>query len=132
MGHVRRDDTIGTSTDEKGNVMIMDDDFFDWFNEIERPSVGHIGEPNNETNGAIVAMLQEHVIDFETSSKWLLGILLIAVNKSGAGRVDIIDALKVVPSMTSSQVAIAGLESLNMLMLHVEEKGSKRGRRTQR
>ena len=65
MGHVRRDDTIGTSTDEKGNVMIMDDDFFDWFNEIERPSVGHIGEPNNETNGAIVAMLQEHVIDFE-------------------------------------------------------------------
>ena len=132
MGHVRWHNTVGTSTHEKGIVMIMDDDFFDWFNEIEHPLVGHIGEPNNETNGAIVAMLQEHVIDYETSSKWLLGILLIAVNKSGASRVDIIDALIVVPSMTSSHVAIAGFEALNVLMAHVEEKGSKRGRRTQR
>jgi hypothetical protein len=51
MGHVRWHNTVGTSTHEKGIVMIMDDDFFDWFNEIEDPLVGHIGEPNNETNG---------------------------------------------------------------------------------
>jgi hypothetical protein len=104
------------------------DDMFDGFHDVEG---GWIGEPNNETNGAIVAMLQEHVIDHETSNKWLLGIMLIAVNKIGASRVDVEDALSVVPSMTSSQVAIAGFEAMNVLMMHVE-KGAKRGRRSQR
>lgn len=109
----------------------MDDDFFDMFDGFDDVSGGWIAQPNNETNGAIVAMLQEHAIDHETSNKWLLGIMLIAVNKVGASRVDLEEALSIVPSMTSSQVAIAGFEAMNVLMSQVE-KGGKRGRRTQR
>jgi hypothetical protein len=111
--------------------MNVDDDFFDMFDDFDDASGGWIGQPNNETNGAIVAMLQEHVIDHETSNKWLLGIMLIAINKVGASRVDLEEALSVVPSMTSSQVAIAGFEAMNVLM-HQVEKGQKRGRRSQR
>lgn len=92
---------------------------------------GYIGTPNNETNGAIVAMLQEHAIDHDTTSKWLLGIMLIAVNKLGMSRVDIEDALIVVPSMTPSQVAVAGFETMNIIMSSFDDRG-RRGRRTQR
>jgi len=110
----------------------MNDDAFDAIiDEFDECNAGFIGTPHNESRKAIIAMLQEHAIDYECTSKWLVGILLIAVDKLGESVAPIEEQLEVARSLSSSDMAIIGFEAVNTLMSKAQN-GGKRGRRSQR
>ena len=109
---------------------MTDDLFDDIIRNIDWSSSG-IGVPINETDGAIIAMLAEHCVDYEDTSKWLLGILVIAIDKLGGTINDLAYELGRIPTLTSSEVAIEGLNKMSML-LELLDKERKRGRRTKR
>ena len=108
---------------------MSDDTFDDIIKHIDWKTSG-IGVPINDTDGAIIAMLAEHCVDYEETSKWLLGILIIAIEKMGA-TIDMPFELHRVAGLTSSEVAIEGLNKMSLL-LQLLEGAKKRGRRTQR
>lgn len=98
--------------------------------EYDMPDPEHIslGEPLNETYGAVCAMLTEHIIDADRLNKWLIGLMVIALERSEALDVPLVDALEAVSSMNHADMAIAGFDSMNTLT-GLAQKGGRRGRR---
>jgi len=73
VGYVRRYDTERTQgTSQAGTLVIIDDDMPD-------PDNLSLGEPMNESYGAICAMLSEHMVDAERLNRWLMGLMLVAL-----------------------------------------------------
>lgn len=126
MGYVRRYDTERTQgTSQAGTLVIIDD-------EMPDPENLSLGEPMNESYGAICAMLTEHMVDAERLNRWLMGLMLVALDHCDASTLDIADALETIPAMTHADMAIAGFDSMNTLVgLVKEQKKAKRGRRSQ-
>ena len=61
--------------------MIDDDDF-----DLTELSVG---APQNDSYGAICAMLTEHMVDAERLNRWLLGLMIVSLHDIGALDVDV-------------------------------------------
>ena len=99
--------------------------------EYDMPDPDHIslGEPLNESYGAICAMLTEHIVDAERLNKWLIGLMMIALDHADALDVSLVDALEAVSSMSEADMAIAGFDSMNTLT-GLAQKGGRRGRRS--
>jgi hypothetical protein len=111
----------------------MIDPFDDIIDHLRFNDVG-IGTPHNDTDGAIVGMLREHALEYEPTAKWLLGIILLSLDKAG-GDIDLEHELAQVSNCSSSDVAINALHAMTELMMLFEnaiKKESKRDRRTQR
>ena len=110
----------------------MIDPFDDIIDHLRFIDAG-IGTPHNDSDGAIVAMLQEHAIEYEPTAKWLLGIIFLSLDKAG-GNIDLEHELRRVSSYSSSDVAINALNAMTELMVLFErakQKETKRDRRTQ-
>lgn len=105
--------------------MITDDDLPD-------PDELSLGEPQNESYGAVCAMLSEHMVDAERVNCWLLGLMLVSLDDCDASDLDISDALSVIPAMSHADMAIAGFDSMNTLVGMVKSgRKGKRGRRAE-
>jgi hypothetical protein len=104
--------------------MFSDDDLPD-------PDDISLGEPHNESYGAITAMLSEHMIDAERTNRWLLGLMFVAIDHCDLSELDIGDALSLIPEMTHADRAQAGFDAMNTLVGAYRRKGQ-RVRRTQR
>jgi len=128
VGYVRWYDTErtqGTPQEDVTTVIIDQDDLPD-------PENLSLGEPMNESYGAICAMLSEHMVDAERLNRWLMGLMLVALDHCDASTLHIADALETIPAMTHADMAIAGFDSMNTLVgLVKEQKKAKRGRRSQ-
>ena len=104
--------------------MIDDDDF-----DLTELSVG---APQNDSYGAICAMLTEHMVDTERLNRWLLGLMIVSLHDIGALDVDVADGLEAISMMSHSDMAISGFDSMNTLVGLYKQQGKvKRGRRTQ-
>jgi len=90
---------------------------------------GIVGVPHNETNKAIVAMLNEYVTDYETAAKWITGCVLIAVDKVGRSCAHIIDTLMMTHALPPHEVAIVAFEALNVVLSEFNTKDGRRDRR---
>jgi len=126
VGYVRWHDTERTqSTSQKDVTLVIIED------DLPDPENLSLGEPMNESYGAICAMLTEHMVDAERLNRWLMGLMLVALDHCEASTLDIADALETIPAMTHADMAIAGFDSMNTLVGLVKEKKVKRGRRSQ-
>jgi hypothetical protein len=106
-------------------MMIDDDDLPDW----EDLS---IGEPMNDTYGAVCAMLTEHMVDAERLNRWLLGLMIASLHSCDGLELHLDDALSTVQVMSHADMAIAGFDTMNSLVGIVkQERKAKRGRRSQ-
>lgn len=104
--------------------MIDDDDF-----DISELSDG---APQNDSYGAICAMLTEHMVDAERLNRWLLGLMVVSLYDIGALDVDVADGLEAISAMSHADMAISGFDSMNTLIGLYKKQGKvKRGRRTQ-
>lgn len=103
--------------------MIDEDDFPD-FNSLS------IGEPLNESYGAVCAMLTEHMVDTERLNRWLMGLILVTQKEAGVLDIPLEDAMLATVAMSEADMAIAAFDSLNAVV-GVVKKGRRRGR-TQR
>lgn len=100
--------------------------------DLPDPDELSLGEPQNESYGAICAMLSEHIVDSERLNRWLMGLMLVALNHCDATTLDISDALETIPAMSHADMAIAGFDSMNTLVgIAKGTKKVKRGRRSQ-
>jgi len=98
--------------------------------EDDLPDPEHIslGEPLNDSYGAICAMLTEHMVDADRLNRWLIGLMIVALHDTDSGDVPLVDALEVVTTMNYADMAIAGFDSMNTLVGLVK-KERQRGRR---
>jgi len=108
--------------------MMIDDNFDDIISQFNDMSRG-IGIPHNDTNDAIVAMLYEYVVDYETTAKWVAGCVLVALDKVGRTRGDLVDALTMIQSLPPHELAIVTFENLNGLLSAFETKDGRHARR---
>jgi len=105
--------------------VIDEDDEFD-ISELS------VGAPQNDSYGAICAMLTEHMVDAERLNRWLLGLMIVSLHDIGALDVDIADGLEAISVMSHGDMAISGFDSMNTLVGLYKQQGKvKRGRRTQ-
>lgn len=102
--------------------MIDEDDFPD-FEHIS------IGEPNNDSYGAITAMLSEHIVDAERLNRWLLGLMIVSLHDLDALDITLHDALEAITAMSHADMAISGFDSMNTLVGMMRRERAKRGRR---
>lgn len=102
--------------------MIDEDDFPD-FEHIS------IGEPNNDSYGAITAMLSEHIVDAERLNRWLLGLMIVSLHDLDALDITLYDALEAISAMSHADMAISGFDSMNTLVGMMRRERAKRGRR---
>jgi len=96
--------------------------------DLPDPESISLGEPLNESYGAICAMLTEHMVDADRLNRWLIGLILVALDHIDASDVPLVDALEVVSEMNYADMAIAGFDSMNTLVA-VVKKERERGRR---
>ena len=100
--------------------------------DLPDPEELSLGEPQNESYGAICAMLSEHIIDADRLNRWLMGLMLVALDHCKVSELHISDALETIPAMSHADMAIAGFDSMNTLVGIVKDgKKGKRGRRAQ-
>jgi|DEB0MinimDraft_3_1074331.scaffolds.fasta_scaffold13492_4 hypothetical protein len=103
--------------------MIIDDD------DLPDPDELSLGEPHNESYGAVCGMISEHIIDADRLNRWLMGLMLVALDHCDASELDISDALETIPAMSYADMGIAGFDSMNTLVGVVKRERAKRGRR---
>jgi predicted outer membrane lipoprotein len=96
--------------------------------DLPDPEQISLGEPLNESYGAICAMLTEHMVDADRLNRWLIGLMLVALHDADASDVPLVDALEVVSDMNYADMAIAGFDSMNTLVGLIK-KERQRGRR---
>lgn len=96
--------------------------------DLPDPEQISLGEPLNESYGAICAMLTEHMVDADRLNRWLIGLMLVALHDADASDVPLVDALEVVSDMNYADMAIAGFDSMNTLV-GLMKKERQRGRR---
>lgn len=102
--------------------MIDEDDFPD-FEHIS------IGEPNNDSYGAVTAMLSEHIVDAERLNRWLLGLMIVSLHDLDALDITLHDALEAITAMSHADMAISGFDSMNTLVGMMRRERTKRGKR---
>ena len=96
--------------------------------DLPDPEQISLGEPMNDSYGAICAMLTEHMVDADRLNRWLIGLMLVALHDADASDVPLVDALEVVTTMNYADMAIAGFDSMNTLV-GLLKKERHRGRR---
>ena len=99
--------------------------------EDEFPDFEHIsiGEPNNDSYGAVTAMLAEHIVDAERLNRWLLGLMIVSLHDLDALDITLHDALEAITAMSHADMAISGFDSMNTLVGMMRRERVKRGRR---
>jgi hypothetical protein len=102
-------------------VIEEDDDFPD-FDDLS------IGEPLNDSYGAVCAMLTEHMVDAERLNRWLIGLILVTQKECGLLDIPLEEAMIAITCMSEADVAIAAFDSLNAVVGEVK-KGRRRGRK---
>lgn len=100
--------------------MIDEDDYPD-FENIS------IGEPQNDSYGAVTAMLTEHIVDAERLNRWLLGLMIVSLHEIDALDITLHDALEAITAMNHADMAISGFDSMNTLV-GITKGRKKRGR----
>lgn len=111
----------------------MSDDFDDIFDD-EMPDFDEIsiGEPLNDSYGAVCAMLTEHIVDADRLNRWLLGLMIVSVHEANASDLTLTDALETITVMSHADMAVAGFDSMNTLVGIIKhERRKKRARRSQ-
>lgn len=103
--------------------MIDEDDYPD-FENIS------IGEPQNDSYGAVTAMLTEHIVDAERLNRWLLGLMIVSLHEIDALDITLHDALEAITAMNHADMAISGFDSMNTLVGITKNRKQKRGRRS--
>lgn len=98
-----------------------DDDDFLQLDELS------IGEPQNDSYGAVCAMLTEHIVDADRLNRWLLGLMIVSLHEVDALDISLHDALEAITMMNYSDMAISGFDSMNTLVGITKGK-KKRGR----
>ncbi len=98
-----------------------DDDDFLQLDELS------IGEPQNDSYGAVCAMLTEHIVDADRLNRWLLGLMIVSLHEVDALDISFHDALEAITMMNYSDMAISGFDSMNTLVGITKGK-KKRGR----
>lgn len=98
-----------------------DDDDFLQLDELS------IGEPQNDSYGAVCAMLTEHIVDADRLNRWLLGLIIVSLHEVDALDISLHDALEAITMMNYSDMAISGFDSMNTLVGITKGK-KKRGR----
>lgn len=88
-----------------------------------------IGEPQNDSYGAVTAMLTEHIVDAERLNRWLLGLIIVSLHECDALHIELRDALEAITMMNHSDMAISGFDSMNTLV-GITKRKNKRGKRT--
>lgn len=101
--------------------MFDDDDDFPDLDDLS------IGEPQNDSYGAVCSMLTEHIVDSERLNRWLLGLMIVSLHELDALHISLHDALEAIASMNYSDMAISGFDSMNTLV-GVTKGKKKRGR----
>jgi hypothetical protein len=86
-----------------------------------------IGEPLNESYGAVCAMLSEHMVDTERLNRWLIGLILVAQKEAGVLDIPLEHAMIATVAMSEADIAIAAFDALNAIVT-VAKKGKRRGR----
>jgi hypothetical protein len=89
-----------------------------------------LGEPHNESHGAICAMLTEHVVDERRLNLWLVGLMVVSLHHSDALDVELSEALEAVQVMSEADMAVSAFEMMNTLMGLASQKRQRRGRRS--
>lgn len=107
------------------------DDFDELIASIDDVASSAIGLPMNDTVDAIHAMLTEHVIDYETACKWLLGCLTLALDHVGRLNIDVEDALSSLRDLSPCELAIVGFNDINVMLGETKKGGRRRGSRSQ-
>lgn len=98
-----------------------DDDDFLQLDELS------IGEPQNDSYGAVCAMLTEHIVDAERLNRWLLGLMIVSLHEVDALDISLHNALEAITMMNHADMAISGFDSMNTLVAITKGK-KKRGR----
>lgn len=113
------------ASQETGGADMIDDDEMPDFDDIS------IGEPLNESYGAVCGMLSEHIVDADRLNRWLLGLMIVSLHEVDATEVPLAEALETITVMSHADMAIAGFDSMNTMVRMVrEERKRKRGRRS--
>ncbi len=105
--------------------MIIDDDGDEF--DLENLS---LGAPHNDSYGAICGMLSEHMVDDERLTRWLLGLMIVALHDCDGLDIELTDALEAITMMSHADMAISGFDSMNTLVGMMRREKVKRGRRT--
>lgn len=88
-----------------------------------------IGEPQNDSYGAVCAMLTEHIVDADRLNRWLLGLMIVSMHELEALDITLHDALEAITMMNHSDMAISGFDTMNTIVgLSKHGKNRKRGR----
>lgn len=125
MGYVRRHDSERAAATATGTAVIIEDDDLP---DLETLS---IGEPLNESYGAICGMLSEHMVDADRLNRWLLGLMVVAQDHRGVLGIPVSDALEAITVMSHADMAIAGFDAMNVLLADLSRSSrGKRGRRS--
>lgn len=106
-------------------MSVFDDDDFPDFEELS------IGEPHNDSYGAICGMLTEHIVDADRLNRWLIGLMVVALKEVDALDIELRDALEAIETMNYSDMAISGFDSMNTLVGITKQNRKRRGRRTE-
>lgn len=99
------------------------------FDDEEFPDLDDlsIGEPQNDSYGAVCGMLTEHIVDSERLNRWLLGLMIVSLHEVDALDITLRDALEAITMMSHADMAISGFDSMNTLV-GITKGRKKRGR----
>ena len=106
-------------------MSLFDEDEFPDFEELS------VGEPQNDSYGAVCGMLTEHIVDPDRLNRWLLGLMIVSLHELDALDITLRDALDAITMMNYSDMAISGFDSMNTLVGVTKQARKRRGRRTE-
>lgn len=102
-------------------MSLFDDDEFPDLDDLS------IGEPQNDSYGAVCGMLTEHIVDPDRLNRWLLGLMIVSLHEVDALDITLHDALEAITMMSHADMAISGFDSMNTLV-GITKGRKKRGR----
>lgn len=106
-------------------MSVFDEDDFPDFEELS------IGEPHNDSYGAVCGMLTEHIVDADRLNRWLLGLMIVSLHEVDGLNIELRDALEAITLMNYSDMAISGFDSMNTLVGITKQNRKRRARRTE-
>jgi len=101
---------------------VIESDDFPNFDDLS------IGEPHNDTYGAVCGMLSEHIVDADRLNRWLLGLMIVSMHELEALDITLTDALEAITMMSHADMAISGFDSMNTIVGITKNGKRKRGR----
>jgi len=70
----------------------------------------------NDTYGAFMGMISEHVLDYERAAKSMVSMMLVALHNRNLLRADLEDAVSVMSNMTPADLTICAYELISELV----------------